>query len=142
MNIRDNISYKTHPALYRRVHKWVYKTKGKPSFCSFNKDHKNKRFEWANVSGLYLEDCLDWISLCPSCHRKFDYTEEMRKRVSEKSRGRVGRHRIIKQYSLMGKFIKEFYSAREAERETGIIHTSIANVLAGRTKTAGGYIWI
>lgn len=47
----------------------------------------------------------------------------------------------VKQIDIKGNLIKIFPSAREAERKLGIIHTAIANVLAGRTKTAGGFIW-
>lgn len=34
-----------------------------------------------------------------------------------------------------------FNSTREAERKTGIEHSSISNVCKGRKHTAGGYIW-
>ena len=35
---------------------------------------ENCRFEWANISGEYKRDLNDWMNLCVSCHKKYDYT--------------------------------------------------------------------
>lgn len=45
----------------------------------------------------------------------------------------------ISQYTRQGEFIKEFFSIKEANRETGIM--SIWLCLDGRIKTSGGYKW-
>jgi hypothetical protein len=45
------------------------------------------------------------------------------------------------QISLDGFFINEYNSQREAHRQTGVNFQSINNVVNGRKKTAGGYIW-
>lgn len=37
--------------------------------------------------------------------------------------------------------LKIYPSIREAERETGILHSSISNCLHGKSKTSGGYKW-
>lgn len=50
-----------------------------------------------------------------------------------------GGKRIIEQYDLNGKFIKEYESYTMATQITNI--KGIANVLTSRTKTAGGYVW-
>ena len=34
--------------------------------------NKPKRYEWANISGLYKRSIDDYLQLCPSCHRKWD----------------------------------------------------------------------
>ena len=49
----------------------------------------------------------------------------------------------VKQYDLSGRFIKEYNSATQAERETNIPRTHICKCCLGRHghKTAGGYIW-
>lgn len=31
------------------------------------------KFEWANKSGDYKRDLSDWLRLCISCHRKYDF---------------------------------------------------------------------
>lgn len=71
---------------YFALHVRVNKKLGKANKCSNldcvypRKDGHNKimlapkKFEWANISGKYKEDIFDWISLCTSCHQKFDKT--------------------------------------------------------------------
>ena len=46
----------------------------------------------------------------------------------------------VKQYNKNMELIKEYPSITEAVLETKI--KSISNVLTGRAKTAGGYIWL
>lgn len=57
---------------YYTIHKWVYKNKGKPTKCENCGDKKAKRYEWANISGLYKQDLNDWKRLCKPCHHKYD----------------------------------------------------------------------
>lgn len=33
---------------------------------------KPKRYEWANITGVYTHRREDYVQLCPSCHRRFD----------------------------------------------------------------------
>ena len=47
----------------------------------------------------------------------------------------------VSQFNLDGNLIRDFGSAREASRITGINGGNIRNVLRGFKKTAGGYIW-
>lgn len=49
--------------------------------------------------------------------------------------------KAITQYSLEGEFISNFVSAREANAITGVSYKSISDVVTGKQKTAGGYIW-
>ena len=49
--------------------------------------------------------------------------------------------KAITQYSLEGEFISIFVSAREANALTGVSYKSISDVVTGKQKTAGGYIW-
>lgn len=67
--------WKGENAGYVAKHMWITKHYGKASCCEFNTEHKNKRFEWANLSGRYLRDRSDYIQLCPSCHRKMDLSK-------------------------------------------------------------------
>lgn len=142
MNIdQQKITYKTHPKEYRSAHNWVYKNSGKALYCYFDKSHKSKRFEWANLSGLYLHDMSDWLSLCVSCHKKLDFTEETRLNLRNSHLGKRGRIRSVKRFNLQGILIREYKAIADASRELGILRTSIANCLAGKAKSAGGYIW-
>ena len=47
----------------------------------------------------------------------------------------------IIQYDKEGIIIKEYPSIAEADRSTGVKHSNIKNVLYGKTKTAGGFVW-
>lgn len=70
------ISGKNHPAFkgdkvgYAALHDWVYAYKGRPSEC----EHcgKTKTLQWANKSHQYKRKLNDWLSLCSSCHSKYD----------------------------------------------------------------------
>ncbi len=57
------------------IHTWLIKNFGNANKCS-NLDctYKNpKRYEWANIKEhKYRKNLNDYISLCPSCHRKYD----------------------------------------------------------------------
>ena len=47
----------------------------------------------------------------------------------------------ILQFAKDGTFVKEWPSAHEAERQLGILHSSICNCLKGRLKSTGGFVW-
>lgn len=47
----------------------------------------------------------------------------------------------VAQFSLDGYFIKAYQTAREAERETGVDHTTISRCCKNKQKTAGGFCW-
>lgn len=68
--------------LYQRVHFWIWTHYGKADRCE-TKDCKNKpkRFEWALIKAKPLEKNIEnFMQLCASCHRKYDFTEETRKK--------------------------------------------------------------
>ena len=47
----------------------------------------------------------------------------------------------ILQFTKDGTFVKEWPSAKEAERQLGIAHSHICTCLKGRRKSAGGFVW-
>ena len=47
----------------------------------------------------------------------------------------------ILQFSKDGELVKEWPSAKEAERQLGISQGNICNCLKGRYKSTGGFIW-
>lgn len=125
---------------YSRYHGFVYEKKGKANFCSKNLNHKAKRFEWANLSGNY-KDVNDYISLCPSCHRKMDITDISKGKMRKAKLGKVFAAKSISQSNKNGILVKIFSSTMQASRETGISFTSINNCLKRLSKSAGGFIW-
>jgi hypothetical protein len=79
---KNNTNWRGDKAGYATIHSWLYRQVGKATFCSFNKEHKASRYEWASKSRKALRDVSDYMPLCPSCHHKYDYTSE-RKRNTE-----------------------------------------------------------
>lgn len=131
---------------YWNIHTLLVKKHGRATHCS-NKNcsfKAPKRYEWALKKGRsYSTDIRDYLALCPSCHRKYDDTEERRNRISADHKGKIYHNRMkeVIQCDLSGSPINTFTSIREAQRQTGVIHTAIHNMLAGRAKSAGGFIW-
>jgi len=106
-----------------------------------SRNSKRWRIEWALKHGRkYSRNIKDYRQLCSSCHRYYDYTKEQKKLLSIRKIGNKNAAKPVVQIKN-GIEVKVFESLSEAERETGILHTSICNVLAGRTKTAGKYYW-
>ena len=64
------------------------------------------------------------------------FSEESKRKISQ-SMGVNG----VLQYSKDGKFIAEYPSTREAERQTGCYQSHICDCCKGKYKTCGGYIW-
>jgi hypothetical protein len=59
---------------YAALHTWVARHRGKPSECEHcGTDDASKIYEWANIDGEYNRCLDDFIRLCRSCHRKYDY---------------------------------------------------------------------
>jgi hypothetical protein len=59
-------------ASYSALHYWLARQVGKAIYCSYDKKHTSTRYHWANISGQYKRDVSDFMSLCPSCHNKYD----------------------------------------------------------------------
>lgn len=66
--------WKGDDAGYRAKHIWVETRLGKPDYCEHCKrtDLPHRNYNWANISGEYKRDLLDWIRLCKKCHEKYD----------------------------------------------------------------------
>jgi hypothetical protein len=62
--------------------------------------------------------------------------------LTSRQRSALSHQKPILQLNMQGDVEKEFNSIKEAFLTTGISRTSIGNVLANRSKTAGGYQWI
>lgn len=128
---------------YSHIHKWMRKTYGKASKCEHCDSTTAKRFEWSNISGNYLKDRTDWQELCPSCHRKYDYTDKLRAHLSDIRRG-VPKPHLRKPVTSIDKegHIVHYESLKAAAKETGIDMKRISNIVRGDRKTAGGLQWI
>ena len=73
-----------------RLHKKLIRDHGNATKCEGeNCTHKNpKRFEWALKKGhSYSANPEDYLQLCVSCHRKYDFTEEIREKLKARKFG-------------------------------------------------------
>lgn len=69
---------------YSALHAWVSRKKGKPETCEHcgTNGLTGQSIHWANKSHEYKRDLSDWIRLCVSCHRIYDYSYERNKYVT------------------------------------------------------------
>ncbi len=69
-----NSNWKGEKASYMAIHSWVRRHKGKPIKCIYCGKEKTtpKSIQWANRDHTYRRILDDYISLCVSCHRKYD----------------------------------------------------------------------
>ena len=67
-----NANWKGNKVGYGALHDWVVLRLGKPQICEKCGTIKAKKYEWANISGNYKREIIDWKRLCTSCHRLFD----------------------------------------------------------------------
>ena len=66
---------------YSAAHKWIVRHAGSPQSCSNCHDNnKERRYHWANLSGLYKREESDWVRLCVPCHYSLDRGGELQSR--------------------------------------------------------------
>ena len=59
---------------YVALHQWVQKWKGKANHCEVcGLDNPLKKYHCSNVDHKYRRVLDDYISMCCSCHAKYDY---------------------------------------------------------------------
>lgn len=70
---KNSYNWKGDKVKYRALHDWVRKYKGKPEICEHcGATIKDRRLCWANIDHKYRRNLNDFISLCYSCHKKYD----------------------------------------------------------------------
>ena len=118
---------------YYKTHSWLKYWYGRADKCENDKcDYKNpKRYEWALIKGKAHEKKREnYIMLCPSCHRKYDYTEEHRKNISKARKGCKALNK--KAVILNGE--EEFESISKAAEFFGVSVGTIHNNIKGLSK--------
>lgn len=70
------------------------------------------------------------------------HSEDTKQKLSEANKGKNSpQSKKIAQYDKQINLIKIYDSIRQAERETGVDHSSISRCCKGKLKSIGGYIW-
>lgn len=62
---------------YSAKHMWMSKKAGQPRYCEHCKRTNKKKYEWANKDHKYRRKITDYLRLCTSCHRKYDYENHL-----------------------------------------------------------------
>lgn len=70
-----------------------------------------------------------------------DYTLENCQFIENRENCSKDKRKVVLQYSLNGKFIKEFESIIKVERILKINHGHISQCCSGKRKTSGGFKW-
>jgi hypothetical protein len=130
---------------YFRIHNWLSYHHGKANKCE-NESCESvnpKRYEWALLKGKdYAKDRNNYIMLCPSCHRIYDYTDKQKQKQSLAKKGIEPKNKIcVYQYTLDNVFVKKHDSFTEAAKEVGGIPTAFSALKRGRLKTYKKFIW-
>lgn len=68
-------------------------------------------------------------------------SDEHKDNISKNSKGISRNQKIVIQHDKHGNFIKEWTSQTEAGKNLNINQGDISNVIRGKQKTAGGFIW-
>lgn len=90
--------------------------------------------------GHCIVENLEWCNR--SYNIKYSYDNNNRRAMMNWRKGASNANaKPIIQLSKESKFIKRFGCIMDAERETGILNSSIVSCLKGHQKTAGGYKW-
>ena len=83
MDSKKHSSWKGNKAGIKAVHKWLGQHYGKPKYCiNFNCLNKSNIFEWCKkIESSYTHNPNDYLWLCRSCHRKYDWTQEKKEQA-------------------------------------------------------------
>ena len=96
-----------------------------------------------NIKNYFKKNAIPWnknITGYTTIKKGTFLSQEIKNKISKSLTGRESKKkRIVKQLDMNKNLIKEFSSITEAKIQTGI--KGIGNVLIGRAKTAGGYLW-
>ncbi len=69
-----NPNWKGDMVGYKGLHGWINYNWGGLKKCEQCGTTSAKKFEWANLNGVYNRDRKNWKRMCCSCHDKYDKT--------------------------------------------------------------------
>src|SRR6476620_6025827 len=89
---------------YARLHRELAKKYGKACICEGeNCSGISLKYDWALRKGCnYSENKEDYLQLCKSCHRKYDFTEAQRNHLRIINSGKKLRPEHIKKWNGLG----------------------------------------
>lgn len=125
----ENGKIKVGGSYYTYCHLAVKKAKGKDLICEGdNCTKKSKKCHWAIKKGKeYSTNPNDYISLCYSCHRKYDMTAEDFKRL--------GREPVLKaeQVVEVKELLRQGHTNQSIADKYGVYNQIISKIKTGKT---------
>ena len=116
---------------------------GKKKFCSKECYSESKKGISFINNGSFKNNHTPWnkgITGYSTSKKGKPLQKEIKEKISNTLKGKLSKKkRKVKQLDMNRNLIKEFSSITEAKLKTGI--KGINNVLTGRAKKAGGYLW-
>lgn len=71
-------NWKGDKVSYSGLHHWIKKELGSPNYCEICKTtDENKVYDWANKDHKYRRAKEEFMRLCRSCHRGYDYKNHL-----------------------------------------------------------------
>ena len=126
---------------YRAIHMWLAYHYEKTGVCDFCNSIGKETQRALKKGESYQKDITKYHELCVSCHKKYDFTEETRKKMSASHKGIPLPHKEKAVIATRDGKEVHFDSASKASLELGVSRTSISNAVTGRYKKAGNYTW-
>jgi len=80
---------------------------------------------------------LEWLTFTENV--RHSYRELGRKNLPGELRKNA---RPVSMYTKSGVLLRSYQTLHEASADTGVLATSITNCIGGRSKTAGGFLWV
>lgn len=79
---------------YKALHNWIIKNWGKGP-CEIEDCRSTINIEWANLTGVYDKNRDNWMRMCRSHHRKYDFDNNpgWRKKIGESIAGKYVREK-------------------------------------------------
>lgn len=127
-----------------------YKMKGYLVICLF----KHGKSKWSTVHRLVAQAFIDNPNNLSQINHKNEIKDDNRVENLEWcdrkyninygtciQRRKEKQSKIVYQYTLKGKLVREWPSTMEVERELGYLQSNISKCCLGKYKTAYGYIW-
>lgn len=122
-------------ALHTKLHKKLIKENGNAAMCEMCHNPGKAKYQWAlKKDREYSSEPDDYFQLCVSCHRKYDFTEEIRTKLKAKKQGEIhntailtnDKVREIRELILSGKQLKQIAD------DFGVHPSTIHNIKSGK----------
>lgn len=99
---------------YRNLHHWLDRNFEKPDKCEGqNCTGLSDRLDWALKKGFaYEKKRENYLVLCKSCHTRYDFSEETRKKQAENARRTLNGYKKGHKYHPHKNGITEEYRAK------------------------------